>query len=141
MHIVRTISIRSVVMSSPDTSTPDDPAQGLAEKFKKQGHLDNLKKQILAQEVEGGIQLEEFIKNRVKTLVQGEIKEDNSLIFKNRGTNTALLEGKLFKDGLFNLNSDDVEVDKLLLSSLNDEQLLQDINNILQSDVSNENKE
>ncbi|CDO95304.1 unnamed protein product [Kluyveromyces dobzhanskii CBS 2104] len=123
-------------MSSNDKTTNDeslDPANDLAEAFKKEGHLDSLKKEILSQNVQDNINLEEFIKSRVRELVSDKVREDESLIFKNRGTTTALLEGQLFKEGFKNINLPTIDAEKLLNDSLNDEALKQKIIAILDS--------
>lgn len=110
-----------------------DPAKYLAETFKKEGHLDSLKNEILSQNVEGDISLDEFIKSRVRDLVRDRVNEDESLIFKNRGTTTALLEGQLFKDGFKSLNTSNIDVEKLLSDSLDDATTRQKIRTILEA--------
>lgn len=110
-----------------------DLAKDLADKFKKEGHLDNLKKEILSQTLKDDLDLEQFIKSQVKELTQAQVLQDESLVSKNRGTTTALLEGKLFKDGFRELNTEDVNVDELILWSLDNEKLREKIYNILET--------
>ncbi|KAG0679761.1 COMPASS component SHG1 [Kluyveromyces marxianus] len=114
-----------------------DPAKDLADAFKKEGHLDKMKNEILSQNLKDDMNLEQFIRERVKKLVRSKVQEDESLVFKNRGTTTALLEGQLFKDGFKSLNTAEVDIENLLDVSLNSNVLEKQIRDILEAKIDN----
>lgn len=114
-----------------------DPAKDLADAFKKEGHLDKMKNEILSQNLKDDMNLEQFIREQVKKLVRSKVQEDESLVFKNRGTTTALLEGQLFKDGFKPLNTAEVDIENLLEVSLNSNVLEKQIRDILEAKIDN----
>lgn len=114
-----------------------DPAKDLADAFKKEGHLDKMKNEILSQNLKDDMNLEQFIREQVKKLVRSKVQEDESLVFKNRGTTTALLEGQLFKDGFKSLNTAEVDIENLLDVSLNSNVLEKQIRDILEAEIDN----
>ena len=114
-----------------------DPAKDLADAFKKEGHLDKMKNEILSQNLKDDMNLEQFIRERVKKLVRSKVQEDESLVFKNRGATTALLEGQLFKDGFKSLNTAEVDIENLLDVSLNSNVLEKQIRDILEAKIDN----
>ncbi|BAO40747.1 COMPASS component SHG1 [Kluyveromyces marxianus] len=114
-----------------------DPAKDLADAFKKEGHLDKMKNEILSQNLKDDMNLEQFIREQVKKLVRSKVQEDESLVFKNRGTTTALLEGQLFKDGFKSLNTAEVDIENLLDVSLNSNVLEKQIRDILEAKIDN----
>ncbi|SMN19253.1 similar to Saccharomyces cerevisiae YBR258C SHG1 Subunit of the COMPASS (Set1C) complex [Maudiozyma saulgeensis] len=85
-------------------SFDEQGAQKLAEQFKKHGYLDRLKKEILSSKLEQDTDsadtktFEDSVKEQVKSMVKEMVREDENLIFKNRGTTTALIESKMLKD-------------------------------------------
>lgn len=112
----------------------DDPALALSESFKKQGHLDKLKKEILAKPL-NGTTFEDFIKTQVQNLVHKMVQEDESLIFKNRGSTSALLEASLFKNGYEKLDQGDISVDKFINENLQNESLKESIKNLINKEI------
>ena len=79
-----------------------DEARRLADEFKKEGHFDKLKHDILSQELKQGessTSVEQTIRAKVNALVRAMVAEDENLIFKNRGSTSALIESQIFKDG------------------------------------------
>lgn len=114
-----------------------DPAKDLADAFKKEGHLDKMKNEILSQNLKDDMNLEQFIREQVKKLVRSKVQEDESLVFKNRGTTTALLEGQLFKDGFKSLSTAEVDIENLLDVSLNSNVLEKQIRDILEAKIDN----
>lgn len=90
-----------------------DPAKKLADQFKKQGHFDKIKQDMLLGPIDNtdSTPLQDFIKTRVSAVVQTMVKDDESLIFKNRGSTSALIEGQLLKDGYRKLDTDTISVD------------------------------
>ena len=77
-----------------------DPAVKIADEFKKRGFFDEAKNSILAQPISDvePTTLEQFIRERVSSTVAAMVRGDESLIFKNRGSTSALIEGQLVKD-------------------------------------------
>ncbi|CCC68814.1 hypothetical protein NCAS_0B07300 [Naumovozyma castellii] len=111
-----------------------DRAKELAEEFKRQGFLDKLKHDILSQNwnkdestdntIEA-VNLQEAIRNKVMATVNEMVKNDENLIFKNRGTTSALIEAQLFKDKYKKLaeGDDGVPLDKYIQMTLSDPKL------------------
>ncbi|CEP64716.1 Shg1p LALA0_S13e01420g [Lachancea lanzarotensis] len=104
------------------TSNEIDPAVKLADEFKKRGSFDEQKSRILAEVIEGtdGMSLEEFVRTRTATLVNTIVQEDESLIFKNRGSTSALIEGRLVKNGFEELNTESIHIDAILRKMVED---------------------
>ncbi|CUS21072.1 LAQU0S02e05248g1_1 [Lachancea quebecensis] len=112
-----------------------DPAVNLADEFKKRGYFDEAKNRILAKHIPGSAAttLEQFIKDRVASVVAGMVNEDESLVFKNRGSTTALIEGQLLKDGYEKLNTESIQIDAMLRRVLEDPSLKAEIKAKLKS--------
>lgn len=99
-----------------------DPAVKIADEFKKRGFFDEAKNSILAQPISDvePTTLEQFIRERVSSTVAAMVRGDESLIFKNRGSTSALIEGQLVKDGYEKLNTSTVKIDSTLRRALED---------------------
>ncbi|AAS53982.1 AFR611Cp [Eremothecium gossypii ATCC 10895] len=112
-----------------------DPAVALAEAFKRKGYLDKLKLSILTEPAHPGTpcseSLEHLIKGRVQKLIRDMVAKDESLLFKNRGSTSAVLEAQLFKSGYNVLNDGDLCVDKLIDEKLHDPTLTAQITELL----------
>lgn len=86
------------------TASDQDEAVLLAELFKKQGYLDKLKNEIITKHITNpndatkSITFEDAVKEEVKRTVRSMVENDENLIFKNRGTTTALIETRISKD-------------------------------------------
>ncbi len=99
------------------SSTNNDEAVELAELFKKHGYLDKLKNEIITKHINDPndetktMTLEEAVKQEVKRVVHNMVKEDETLIFKNRGTTTALIETQISKDNYQLLHNDTSGID------------------------------
>ncbi|AET38069.1 Shg1p Ecym_2330 [Eremothecium cymbalariae DBVPG len=113
----------------------EDPAITLAEAFKRKGYLDKLKQSILTDALyaDGNTEenLETLVKKRVQELIKDMVHKDESLIFKNRGSTSALLEAQLFRTGYEMLKDDRVDVDKIIEDRLGDEELVSKIRSLL----------
>lgn len=101
-----------------------DEARKLADEFKREGHFDKLKQEILSQELnEGGtdISVEQLIRRKVDAIVRGMVADDENLAFKNRGSTSALIESQLFKDNYKKLSEgeDGFNVDEFIQEQLN----------------------
>ncbi|AGO10899.1 AaceriAFR611Cp [[Ashbya] aceris (nom. inval.)] len=112
-----------------------DPAVALAEVFKRKGYLDKLKLSILTEPVDPSTpcsdSLEHLIKGRVQELIRDMVVKDESLLFKNRGSTSAVLEAQLFKTGYNVLNNGDLCVDKIINEKLHDPGLTAQITELL----------
>ncbi|CAB4254538.1 similar to Saccharomyces cerevisiae YBR258C SHG1 Subunit of the COMPASS (Set1C) complex, which methylates histone H3 on lysine 4 and is required in transcriptional silencing near telomeres [Maudiozyma barnettii] len=116
----------------------EQEAQELAEQFKKQGYLDKLKRDILSNQLEKDvgstdpITFEDSVKEHVKLMVNKMVMEDENLIFKNRGTTTALIETKMLKDYYKMLDGgpDRIDITNYIKEKLKDQNMH---NNIRQS--------
>lgn len=102
-----------------------DEAKKLADEFKREGHFDKLKQQILSQELKPGVAettIEQIIKRKVETIVKDMVVDDENLVFKNRGSTSALIESQLFKDNYKKLSEGDdgFNVDEYIQEQLND---------------------
>lgn len=94
-----------------------DPAKELTDNFKKKGHFDKIKQEIVVKELSkdgNGGTVEQFVKQRVTQIVNGMVKNDETLIFKNRGSTSALIEAQLFKDGYEKLNNEEFDLEKFI---------------------------
>ncbi|KAH9200056.1 complex proteins associated with Set1p component shg1-domain-containing protein [Zygosaccharomyces rouxii] len=77
-----------------------DDARKLADEFKREGYFDQLKRDILTQKHDNDeLPLEQSIRNNVASVVRKMVTDDENLIFKNRGSTSALIEAQLFKQG------------------------------------------
>ncbi|KAK5780771.1 Shg1p PWA37_003424 [Arxiozyma heterogenica] len=126
-----------------------DQARELANQFKKQGHFDKLKSEILSREsniktkenvtVPGS--LETVLKNVTTSIVKDMVSKDEDLIFKNRGSTSALLEAQLLKDDYkkFGEGKNGIELNRYLQSCINDPDLYETIYKELAQLVSKEN--
>ncbi|CCH61006.1 hypothetical protein TBLA_0D05120 [Henningerozyma blattae CBS 6284] len=118
-----------------------DPAQQLVIDFKRQGHFDKLKNQILSNNIENDQNIQDLIKLKIIEIVNQMVSKDESLIFKNRGINSALIESKIIKDDYKLLQNNETENDstknidlnKFINDSLNDSTLYDEILQILNS--------
>ncbi|SCU80875.1 LAFA_0C01574g1_1 [Lachancea sp. 'fantastica'] len=125
------------------TTQDIDPAVRLADDFKKRGCFDEEKGRILAAIVDGtdGTSVEEFVRGRTATLVNKMVQEDESLIFKNRGSTSALIEGRLVKNGFEELNTESVHIDAFLRNMVEDPAFKESLKNRLRAKWDNELKE
>ncbi|SCV05166.1 LANO_0H01508g1_1 [Lachancea nothofagi CBS 11611] len=114
-----------------------DPAVKLADDFKKRGYFDEAKNNILCKAVEGSesVTLEDFVRDRVSTVVSEMVKEDESLIFKNRGSTSALIEGQLLKNDYDRLSTDSVDIRSLLQRQLDNPEFKNDLKTRLRRDL------
>ncbi|AQZ15695.1 SHG1 (YBR258C) [Zygosaccharomyces parabailii] len=111
-----------------------DQARKLADEFKREGHFDKLKRAILTQKYgDANEPIEQSIKNNVATVVRQMVAEDENLIFRNRGSTSALIEAQLFKQGYRKLEEGEsgIQLEEYLRSTLKDPQLVQEIRNNL----------
>lgn len=122
-----------------------DEARKVADEFKKEGHFDKLKQDILSQELRGGdVQgtIEQVIRDKVATVVKDMVAEDENLIFKNRGSTSALIESQIFKDGYKKLGEgqNGVNVEDYIHDTLNDPLLSSRIKEKLQQMIGSDIK-
>lgn len=117
----------------------DQDAVKLAESFKKQGYLDKLKNEILRTKTEnsGDAQMsqtfEEAVKKTVAETVKQMVSENENMIFKNRGTTSALIETQVLKDEYAMLRNDQIGIDiqKFISDKIMDNGLKEEIGNAL----------
>lgn len=105
-----------------------DPAKELTDNFKKKGYFDKIKQEIVVKELSkdgNGGTVEQFVKQRVAQIVNGMVKNDETLIFKNRGSTSALIEAQLFKDGYEKLNNEEFDLEKFIDQETIDNKALQ----------------
>lgn len=115
-----------------------DEAKRLADEFKKEGHFDKLKQKILSQELNNGdaeTPVEQIIRHKVDSIVKGMVADDENLVFKNRGSTSALIESQLFKDNYKKLSegTDGLNLDEYIQEQLNDGLLRSQIKETLES--------
>ncbi|GAV52387.1 hypothetical protein ZYGR_0AG03780 [Zygosaccharomyces rouxii] len=111
-----------------------DDARRLADEFKREGYFDQLKRDVLTQKHENDeLPLEQSIRNNVADVVRKMVAEDENLIFKNRGSTSALIEAQLFKQGYKRLGEGEngIQLEEYLHKVLDDSELTQDIKNKL----------
>lgn len=118
-----------------------DQARELANQFKKQGHFDKLKFDILSRESNiktkgNGISsgsLETILKDLTTSIVKDMVYKDEELIFKNRGPTSALLEAQLLKDDYkkFTEDKNGIDLNKYLQSCISDPALYEIVYNEL----------
>lgn len=114
----------------------NDEARRLADEFKRKGYFDKLKHDILTQNYETADEpVEQAIKNNVAAVVRQMVVEDENLIFRNRGSTSALIEAQLFKQGYRKLGEgkNGIQLEEYLNTTLKDPQLIQDISDKLAS--------
>lgn len=117
----------------------EQDAVKLAELFKKQGHLDKLKNEILRTKLEDSKDsqisqtFDETVKKTVTETVKQMVSEDENMIFKNRGTTSALIETQVLKDEYVMLKNDQIGIDiqKFISEKLTDDSLRDEIRNEL----------
>ncbi|CCF57427.1 hypothetical protein KAFR_0C04370 [Kazachstania africana CBS 2517] len=113
------------------TGQDTDEAYLLAEKFKKQGYFDKLKQDILTESIDGNGDetLEKKIKETVTDIVKNMVNEEEELIFKNRGTTSALIESKILMDNykMLSENKEPLNVEKTIKEALQNANLSDDI--------------
>lgn len=102
-----------------------DEARKLADEFKKEGHFDRLKHDILSQPLhqdDSSSTVEQAVRAKVNAVVKRMVEEDENLIFKNRGTTSALIESQIFKDGYKDLSegNDGLNVEEYIQEKLNE---------------------
>lgn len=123
-----------------------DEARKLADQFKREGHLDKLKQEILSKEWDQNNStktVEQTIRTKVSTVVKNMVTEDENLIFKNRGSTSALIEAQLFKEGYKKLtDSDDgIKLDEYMHKTLHDPILIEQIQKNLEFTLEDSKKE
>ncbi|EDO16443.1 hypothetical protein Kpol_1066p7 [Vanderwaltozyma polyspora DSM 70294] len=108
-----------------------DKAQEAVERFKRQGYFDKIKQDILNKQLyeESNLSVQEMIRDKVGKIVKDMVSEDENLIFKNRGSTSALIEAQIFKDGYKKLQEGEngIKLDEYIDNSLSDKILLEDI--------------
>ncbi|CAI4056071.1 Shg1p SKDI_02G3670 [Saccharomyces kudriavzevii IFO 1802] len=133
----------------------EEDSKKLFDRYKKEGHFDKLKRDILSSPWddtgEGNESFEQMLRERVAITVKKMVNEDEELIFKNRGLTSALIESQLVKDSYSKLNDkndknngDDAkkfELDAYIRSKLQDPKLLEMIKSQLQETVSSNEEE
>lgn len=105
-------------------------ARRLADEFKREGYFDQLKRNILARGPENDeLSLEQSIRNNVADVVKQMIADDENLIFKNRGSTSALIEAQLFKQGYRRLGEGEngIQLEEHLQRTLNNPELINEI--------------
>ncbi|CCE64757.1 hypothetical protein TPHA_0I02560 [Tetrapisispora phaffii CBS 4417] len=115
-----------------------DKAQELADLFKKHGYFDKLKQDILNKRIENGeqsAQLQELVKLKVAQIVNEMVNSNEDLIFKNRGSTTALIEGQIVKDGYAKLNTGEngINLTEVIEESMSSEDMKNDIFKVLEN--------
>ncbi|QLL33902.1 hypothetical protein HG536_0F02270 [Torulaspora globosa] len=119
-----------------------DEAKKLADEFKREGYFDKLKQKILSQELNNGeaeTTIEQIIRHKVDTIVKGMVADDENLVFKNRGSTSALIESQLFKDNYKKLSEGNgaLNVDEYIQEQLNDKLLRSHIKEKLEALANN----
>lgn len=117
------------------TAYSADDARKLADEFKREGYFDQLKRDVLTRNHENDeLPLEQSIRNNVADIVKKMVAEDENLIFKNRGSTSALIEAQLFKQGYKKLREGPkgIELEEYLHKVLNDSELTQGIKDKLE---------
>lgn len=113
-----------------------DPAQELVDNFKRKGHSDKLKRDLLNSKwnPDNPLSLEQAVKQRVIEVVKQMVLEDESLIFKNRGSTSALLEAQLYKEQYRKLDdpSNNFQLESIIDELLKDSELSDRIRSILE---------
>lgn len=124
----------------------EEDSKKLSDKYKKEGHFDKLKREILSNpwdstEKNSG-SFEQVLRERVASTVKEMVNEDEELIFKNRGLTSALIESQLVKDKYSKLSSNidmangdatkRFELDEYVRTKLQDPKLLEMIKRQLQ---------
>ncbi|QLQ78445.1 hypothetical protein HG537_0A06920 [Torulaspora globosa] len=120
-----------------------DEARKLADEFKREGYFDKLKQKILSQEVNNGdadTAIEQIIRRKVDSIVKSMVTDDENLVFKNRGSTSALIESQLFKDNYKRLSEGDdgLNVDEYIQEQLNDKLLRSQIKEKLETLANND---
>ncbi|QHS71816.1 Shg1p [Saccharomyces paradoxus] len=124
----------------------EEDSKKLSEKYKKEGHFDKLKREILSNPWDSteknSESFEQVLRERVASTVKEMVNEDEELIFKNRGLTSALIESQLVKDKYSKLSSKidmdngdatkRFELDEYVHSKLQDPKLLEMIKGQLQ---------
>ena len=124
----------------------EEDSKKLSEKYKKEGHFDKLKREILSNPWDSteknSESFEQVLRERVASTVKEMVNEDEELIFKNRGLTSALIESQLVKDKYSKLSSKidmdngdatkRFELDEYVRSKLQDPKLLEMIKGQLQ---------
>ncbi|QLG72116.1 hypothetical protein HG535_0C04700 [Zygotorulaspora mrakii] len=122
-----------------------DKASDLAEQFKREGHFDRLKEQILSRSLaeQNGETVVQTIRSEVSAIVRNMVLEDDNLLFKNRGSTSALIESQLLKDGYQKLteNGKGIKVDEYVSTSLSDPELLEQVKGNLMTILQSNEKE
>ncbi|CCK69304.1 Shg1p KNAG_0C01910 [Huiozyma naganishii CBS 8797] len=115
-----------------------DPAKKLAEKFKQQGYLDQLKRDVLTTPIamrENASPLEQTIKDLVVEVVKDVVANDEDLIFKNRAATSAQVESQIFKGGYRKLNEveNGINLEEFIQEAIKDPKLIASIKTNLES--------
>ena len=123
-----------------------DPARDLTERFKKEGHFDKLKQEILAKTIECGGDsktIQEALKLSVSDVVRQLVNEDEEIVFKNRGSTSAMLEGQLIKNNYAKIKDSEfgVDVEKFVGEALSDPAIIDEIKRGLVDMTADEKKE
>lgn len=100
---------RVELISNPKMAYNQEDSKRLSDKYKKEGHFDKLKREILSNPwnntEENSESFEQALRKRVASTVKEMVNEDEELIFKNRGLTSALIESQLVKDNYLKLGS------------------------------------
>lgn len=110
------------------TGTSYDEARDLTEQFKKAGHFDKLKQEILSKNVvDSDKTLQEALKESVAQIVRELVGEDEEILFKNRGSTSALIEAQLMKSDYEKIKNSGVDIEKFVNDALANTNLLEKI--------------
>ncbi|CAI4283118.1 BCN_G0004710.mRNA.1.CDS.1 [Saccharomyces cerevisiae] len=132
-----------------------EDSKRLSDKYKKEGHFDKLKREILSNPwndtEENSESFEQALRKRVASTVKEMVNEDEELIFKNRGLTSALIESQLVKDNYLKLGSKmegdngdgekKFDLDVYVRSKLQDPKLLEMIKGQLQETLNSYEEE
>ncbi|KAL3229721.1 COMPASS component SHG1 [Nakaseomyces bracarensis] len=104
-----------------------DAAREVTEQFKKAGHFDKLKQEMLEKKVSGSDKtLQVALKESVADIVRELVGEDEEILFKNRGSTSALVEAQLMKGNYEKIRESPsgVDIEKFVNDALADPELL-----------------
>lgn len=126
------------------TGIPYDEPRDLTEQFKKAGNFDRLKLEILSRKVSGSDKtLQVALKESVAAIVNQLVSEDEEILFKNRGSTSALIEAQLMKrnyEKIANAPSG-IDIEKFVNEALADPELLEKIENEVAEMINTEKEE
>ncbi|SCV03804.1 LAMI_0H11100g1_1 [Lachancea mirantina] len=111
-----------------------DAAEKLVDDYKKQGHFDRLKNEFFTRNndaLQGG-NLENHVRARVDSVVKEMVEKDELLLFKNRGSTSALIEAQLLKDDYRRLDKEPVKIADAIQNGLETSSLKEQVRHQLE---------